>query len=114
MNGMDTTHPLDNPIWSALTTRQAHFAETSDHARRFPLEVTSLGGFSEPSQEGYDSIAALQSADEATGLFLTDRASLRGGWTVVDEAPLLQMVCESNRAIGSTVAPTPTVEWIEL
>jgi ribosomal protein S18 acetylase RimI-like enzyme len=114
MKGMDRTHPLDNPIWSALTSRQAHFAETSGHARRFPLEVTSLGGFFEPSREGYDSIAALQSEGEATGLFLADRASLPAGWTIVDEAPLLQMVLENNRATGSAIAPRPTVEWIEL
>jgi ribosomal protein S18 acetylase RimI-like enzyme len=114
MNGMDTTHPLDNPIWSALTSRQAHFAETSSHARRFPLEVTSLGGFFEPSQEGYDSIAALQSEGGATGLFLRDRTSLPRDWTIVDEAPLLQMVRENNRATGSAIAPRPTLEWIEL
>jgi ribosomal protein S18 acetylase RimI-like enzyme len=114
MNGMDTTHPLDNPIWSALTSRQAHIAETSSHARRFPPEVTSLGGFAEPSQESYDSLAALQSDGGATALFLTDRASLPAGWAIVDEAPLLQMVRENNRAGGSTIARSPALEWTEL
>jgi|tagenome__1003787_1003787.scaffolds.fasta_scaffold20975193_5 hypothetical protein len=46
-------HPLDRPIWTALTTRQQELAEGSGHARRYPTALTlfadlakiSLGGF---------------------------------------------------------------------
>jgi ribosomal protein S18 acetylase RimI-like enzyme len=114
MNDMDAEHPLDNPIWSALTSRQEHFAEIGSHARRFPLEVTSLGGFAEPTQAGFDSIAALQGAGDATGLFLKDRKSLPSGWAIVDEAPLLQMVREGNRATAPATASESLSEWIEL
>jgi ribosomal protein S18 acetylase RimI-like enzyme len=111
---MRTEHPLDNPIWSALTTRQAHFAETFNQARRFPLDVTSLGGFDEPSRERYASLAALQSAGGPTGLFLADRTSLPSGWTIVDEAPLLQMAREVPQAALPVTVPVGAPGWIEL
>jgi hypothetical protein len=44
-------HPLDNPIFNALGTCQANFAETYAVLRRFPPEVTPLGGFPEPNAE---------------------------------------------------------------
>ena len=40
-------HPLDRPIWSALTTDQARIAEVSGIARRFPAAVTTLSAFPE-------------------------------------------------------------------
>lgn len=115
---MNAKHPLNNPIWSALTSHQAHFAEICEYARRFPLEVTSLGGFSEPSPKGYDSLAALQSPGDATGLFLETQTTPPSGWTIVDEAPLLQMVWEGHRATAPAIAsgsvPGWASEWIEL
>jgi GNAT superfamily N-acetyltransferase len=32
-------HPLDNPIWHALTTRHAQFAIGADKAKRYPRQV---------------------------------------------------------------------------
>jgi ribosomal protein S18 acetylase RimI-like enzyme len=112
--GVNAKHPFDNPIWSALTSRQAHFAEIREHARRFTLEVTSLGGFSEPSPKCYDSLAALQSPGDATGLFLGTQATPPSGWTIVDEAPLLQMVWDGEHVTTPTNGPRPAPGWIEL
>jgi ribosomal protein S18 acetylase RimI-like enzyme len=110
MNGMHREHPLDNPIWSALTSCQVHFAEIGNLARKFPLEVTPLGGFAEPSEQGFASLAVLQTAREATGVFLADRFPLPDGWTIVDQAPLLQMVQKSL----SGRAPSAPPEFSEL
>src|SRR5262245_41969649 len=70
------THPLDNPIWQALTTSQAQFAEICGLARRFPSDITSLGAFSAPSPEAYDSLAGLAGAGE---VIIGGSASLRVG-----------------------------------
>jgi len=35
-----SSHPLDRPIWSALTTRQQALAEGSALARRYPTAIT--------------------------------------------------------------------------
>ena len=36
-------HPLDNPTWTALTTKQVQLAHGSALARRFPPDMTLLG-----------------------------------------------------------------------
>jgi ribosomal protein S18 acetylase RimI-like enzyme len=96
-------HPLDNPIWCALTTSQAKFAETSDLARKFPAEMTTLAGFLEPTRESYDSLTSLVGTVEAAALFLESSPAPPAGWRVVEVVPLLQMVQERCTTVTSTV-----------
>lgn len=91
-------HPLDNVIWQALTTRQTMFAEASAQARRFMPEVTALGGFREPTPEGYDALAGLLGDGGTVAVFLDQPYQTRSGWEFVVGAPLLQMVCENGTA----------------
>jgi len=85
-------HPLDNVIWQALTTRQAAFAECHEQARRFPREVTGLGAFREPNDEGYACLAALLGPHGAVGIFLDEPYHPRPGWEYAGGAGLLQMI----------------------
>jgi ribosomal protein S18 acetylase RimI-like enzyme len=105
-----TTHPLDNPIWSALTTAQAHFAEISRLARRFPPEVTSLGAFEAPTPEAYRAFAGLLPAGGTTGLFLHALPAPQAGLEVVFSIPLLQMV----HIGGKLTSDAPPCELLEL
>jgi predicted GNAT family acetyltransferase len=91
-------HPLDNVIWQALTTRQTMFAESCGQARRFMPEVTALGGFCEPTPEGYDALAELLGDRGTVAVFLDEPYQPRTGWEFVVGAPLLQMVCENGSA----------------
>jgi ribosomal protein S18 acetylase RimI-like enzyme len=94
-------HTLDNPIWQALTTTHAAFAETCGAARRFPREVSMLGGFSEPTSENYASLAALLSPDQRVGLFLQAPPDPPPPWVVVRAGPMFQMLYENGRASSS-------------
>ena len=106
-------HPLDNIIWTALTTRQSEFAESFGQARRFMPEVTALGGFREPTAEGYESLSGLVGAHGTVALFLDDPYEKRAGWERIAGAPLLQMVCENGSAVlAPRVDPDP--ELVEL
>jgi predicted GNAT family acetyltransferase len=87
-------HPLDNPIWQALTTAQSHFAEVCNGARKFPHEVSVLAAFSEPTAEHYHALTTLVSPDERVGLFLQQAPDPPASWTIVNTGPLLQMSCE--------------------
>lgn len=98
--GAPLANPLDNPIWHALTTRQKSFAEAANLARRFPPEVTSLGGFEEPSRAAFDSLATLQSPGGATALFLREPTEVPPGLIILSDAPLLQMVQENRGALS--------------
>jgi len=92
-------HPLDNPIWEALTTRRSCFAEGDGLARRFAPEVTSLAGFAEASESACTSLAALMADGEPAALFLPMQHDPLPGFDAVDSMPLLQMTLADSRTI---------------
>lgn len=96
--------PLENVIWQALTTRQAHFAEACGEARRFMREVTLLSAFREPSDQGYESLAELTGLSGTAAVFLDGPYQERSGWEIIATAPLLQMISENGG--------TPTHTWL--
>jgi predicted GNAT family acetyltransferase len=100
-------HALNNPIWQALISTHAHFAETRDGARKFPHQVSVLAGFCEPTPESYNSLAALLRPNERVGLFLEQPPDPTAPWTIERTTPLLQMLCE--RRSPSDVQPNPEV-----
>jgi ribosomal protein S18 acetylase RimI-like enzyme len=91
-------HALDNVIWQALTTRQIEFAESFDQARRFQKEVTSLCAFLEPTERGYESLAALTDTGGTAAVLLEAPHLPRSGWSLVGGAPLLEMACSDGIA----------------
>ena len=105
-------HPLDNPIWQALTTTQARFAQGHSLARKFPKEVSVLGAFSEPTEQAYDSLASLLDPGERVGLFLHAPPDSRPGWTLVASIPLLQMICEKGHLPPKAASGAP--EFVRL
>ncbi len=104
-------HPLDNVIFQALTTRQAHFAESFHSARGFPRDVSPLCGFAEPNDDGYTSLAGLVNHAASIGIFLDEEYKAHAGWEYVIGAPLLQMVCENGgAALSSAKSQAQVVE----
>jgi ribosomal protein S18 acetylase RimI-like enzyme len=89
-------HPLDNVVWTALTTRQAHIAESFDQARRFVPEISMIGGFLEPTSRGYESLAALLSPGQTVNLALDAPYQPRPGWKLILGMPMPQMVYEGG------------------
>ena len=90
------THVLDNPIWTALTTSQAHFAEGDGLARKFQAEIGPLAGFAEPIREAYNALGKLVRVGAGAGLFLEAPANVAevesGGFRIVEQDSLLQMI----------------------
>jgi ribosomal protein S18 acetylase RimI-like enzyme len=91
-------HPLDNVIWQALITRQAQFAETFHHAKRFFREITALTALEEIGPAGYASLAGLVGDRDTALLSLADPYEPLAGWELVTTFPGLQMVCEDHNA----------------
>jgi predicted GNAT family acetyltransferase len=89
-------HPLDNPIWTALTTSQADFAEVSELARKFVPDVGPLAGFEEPTREAYASLGKLVRVGTGAGIVLEappDQADIESaGFKIVEQDSLLQMI----------------------
>jgi GNAT superfamily N-acetyltransferase len=95
-------HPLDNVIWKALTTTDAHLAEAYGSARRFPHEVTALGAFSGPEAEGFESLKGLLPPGGTVALFLDAPTEPPSGLEVVRAIPLVQMLHDGHK-LGSPV-----------
>ena len=104
--------PLENVIWQALTTRQAHFAESCGSARRFLPEVTALCAFEKPDDHGYGSLGRLIGVGGTAAIFLDHSYVRRPGWEYVAGAPLLRMVSENDSARAAEKAQCP--QMVEL
>src|SRR5947209_17756519 len=87
--------PLDNPIWTALTTKQVQLAHGSALARRFPPEMTLLGALAANTAMAFDSLAQLIQRDAVT-LYFSTPPQLPAGWNVVRAVELHQTVKEDG------------------
>jgi ribosomal protein S18 acetylase RimI-like enzyme len=92
-------HPLDNPIWTALTTRQSYFAQTFGLLRRFPAEVSPLGGFAETNDVAIDSLRALLASGGTAALFLPARIEPPAGLEIMVGGALLQMLMDDDAVL---------------
>jgi ribosomal protein S18 acetylase RimI-like enzyme len=104
--------PLDNAVWTALTTKQAQQAHTSALARRFQPEMTLLGALAANTAMAFDSLAQLIQRDAVT-LYFTLPPQIPTGWEIVRAVELHQMVHEAD-APPPPASNDATPEVIEL
>jgi predicted GNAT family acetyltransferase len=65
-------HPLDHPIWTALTTRQQALAEGGTLARRYPPAIGPFAAMSDMSPQAFAALGALMSQSDMAVLFTPD------------------------------------------
>jgi predicted GNAT family acetyltransferase len=65
-------HPLDRPIWSALTTRQQALAEGGALARRYPPDIGPFADMADMSPQSFSALAALMTGSDYVVLFTPD------------------------------------------
>jgi ribosomal protein S18 acetylase RimI-like enzyme len=94
---------LDNPIWTALTTKQSQHAHSSALARRFPPEMTLLGALAAITPMAFDSLAQLIQRDAVT-LYFPSPPKVPSGWEVLRAVELHQMV-QAGPAVGQEQLP---------
>lgn len=90
---------LNNPLWSALTTAQAHFASGGPLAKRYPAEVAPFIAASEPSAAAADALAELVSPGEIVNI-VSVTPKLDKGWELLGTGNIVQMIWRDD-------APTP-------
>jgi len=103
---MPDSHPLDNPIWSALTTEHASLALGDGHARRYPPAIGPLSGMASQTEAAYGSLRSLAGPTGTIVLFLQQPAVPRPGWTLIRGGQLCQMILANLDGLES--APLPT------
>lgn len=93
---MSGTHPLDHPIWSALTTTQQHLAEGGALARRYPPEITPFADMADMSGEGFAALGDLMTGPEIAVLFTPEIVTPPAGFDVLLAKPGEQMIGASG------------------
>ena len=101
-------HPLDHPIWNALSTRQQALAEGNGRARRFPLAIAPFADMVDMSAESFAALGALMSGSEIAVLFTPDAVTAPPGFK--------SLLAETGEQMVGTPAESaiPGVEAIAL
>ena len=103
------SHPLDNPIWSALTTGSATFSFGTDHCRFIDREMGFFAGMPEYTTKNLETLHASCDQGKRVILFPPDHLPSTEGWRVLNDRALLQMVYSEE-----IVLPEIKKEWSNL
>jgi ribosomal protein S18 acetylase RimI-like enzyme len=84
-------HPLDRPIWTALTTRQETLAEINGPARRYPADIAPFADMADLSDASFAALYELLRPGEPALLFTPEPVTPAAGLEVVMAATGDQM-----------------------
>jgi ribosomal protein S18 acetylase RimI-like enzyme len=84
---------LNNAIWYALSTEQAHLAEGNHLAKRFPRDISPFGAIKTQSPTGYEALGRLLSGD-TIALCFDSKTALPPDWTTRVSLDIYQMTFE--------------------
>jgi len=69
---VSSTHPLDHPIWNALTSTQSSLAEGGARARRYPPAIAPFAAMADMSPPSFAALGELMSRSDQAVLFTTE------------------------------------------
>jgi predicted GNAT family acetyltransferase len=105
---MTPPHPLDRPVWSALTSRQRRFALGDGRAQRFDPDFGLFAAAADASPESMAALAALISTHDAVALVEAEPQPQVPGVTA--EAHVIWQMTAERLADG----PAPAFEIVTL
>jgi ribosomal protein S18 acetylase RimI-like enzyme len=96
-------HPLNNPVWHALTSGpHATVAVGRGMARHYPRGMAPFSAIAEPDAGAYADLARdLPSGCEARLFRPSPGEPLPPGWAEISVRAILQMVCDASRLAAS-------------
>ena len=101
-----TAHPLDRPLWSMLTGRQAHLAEGDGRALRIDRGYGVFGVAADTGAEAQAALAALVPEDGELWIVEGEPWPVPDGTREVKRAVLAQMVAEGPPPDARAGEPT--------
>ncbi|WP_269713779.1 GNAT family N-acetyltransferase [Caulobacter sp. NIBR2454] len=104
-------HPLDRPIWSALTGRQASYAIPGGRAARFHPDAAVFAAAGDDSPEALDDLARILREAGVGVVLQTDPTPPLPGLTVEKQGDVVQMVTER---LASPTPPRPIEPAVRL
>ena len=94
---MTANNALNNPMWSALTSAQAHFAIGGSLGKRYPAEVAPFIAAPEPSSAAAEALAELVAPGEIVNI-VSVTPKLDRGWEVLATGNIVQMIWRDDAA----------------
>jgi predicted GNAT family acetyltransferase len=89
-------HILDRPVWTALGSSHAHFAETAGGARRYPPGIIPFAAVGDDDPESFSALAKLAGTEDVQ--FIVQAAHLPvvlpRELTATFDAPVTQMIAD--------------------
>ena len=86
-------HPLDNPVWSALSGRQNHFNRGDERVKYFPADVAPFVGLKNWDEEDLELLTERLPAGRTYSVPLIKEFILPAVFEKVLSLPLYQMHC---------------------
>jgi ribosomal protein S18 acetylase RimI-like enzyme len=102
----DGRHPLDNVVWTALTTAHAGVALGVGLARHYPRDMAPFSAVAEPSAAAYADLAAGLAPGAEARLFRPREEAAPPGWETLSARPIMQMAAEAASR-GTAAAKVP-------
>lgn len=90
-------HPLDRPIWTALTTRQSALGTGGDRARRFDPAMVPFAGMIDEGDASQQALAELVHVGETVLVVQAVEPPVPRGFVMKDKAAVVQMVAMGRR-----------------
>ncbi len=85
-------HPLDNPVWHALTGPHARFAIGRGAARHYPREIAPFSAIEHASDQAYADLAVDLPQGVEARIVRPENGPLPAGWVAISANPLQQMI----------------------
>lgn len=94
-----STHPLDHPIWNALTSTQSRLAEGGARARRYPPAIAPFAAMADMSPPSFAALGELMSTTDHAVLFTTEPVTAPAEFKVL-------LAATGEQMIGAPVEPS--------
>jgi predicted GNAT family acetyltransferase len=95
-------HPLDHPVWNALTSRQQALAEGGTLARRYPPEIAPFAAMTDMSAQSFAALRALMTASDQAVLFTPEPVTAPAEFNVLLAKTGEQMIGTPAETAGHT------------
>lgn len=101
-------HVLENPVYNALLSTDAHFALGTDQVKYFDEEVSPFAGFAHEHEKGFDELYQLMPAGRLILHATPGTIEEPGGWQRKAYVEGLQFVFPGTTSIGKpSISPIP-------
>ena len=116
---MTGTHPLDRPVWNALSTRQAALGQGGELARRYRPEINMFAAAADPSEPALAALGRLLAEGGSIGLVEPAPFGPIPGAQVENDAIVNQMVATASPGVAEgfdylTLGPADAAEMLAL